>query len=292
MQAFLLFSSAPNVINFEDAISSFCHDEGLTEHHILSQSSELGAARLIEISKPYEIESLRARFDRNAIDVNILTKAPQKKQILLSDMDCTIITTESLDELSEFAGKGDVIKAITKRAMAGELDFLQALHERLSILAGEPVSTLQKVIDATEIFEGAENLVRTMRHHGAECYLVSGGFTFLSSIIAERLNFTDHMSNTLDIEDGKIKGSISGDIVDSQAKLRILTQKVADRNISFEDTMTLGDGANDIPMLTKAGLGVAWRAKDIVKKSTNFQLNHSSHCGGLFLQGYKEAEIL
>ena len=292
MQAFLLFSSAPNMFDFDEAIATFCHDEGLTEQHILSQSAELGAARLIEISKAYEIESLRARFDSHKIDVNLLAKAPQKKQILLSDMDCTIITSESLDELSEFAGKGDVIKAITKRAMAGELDFLEALHERLSILAGEPVSTLQKVIDATVIFEGADHLVRTMRHHGADCYLVSGGFTFLSSIIAKKLNFSDHMSNTLDIEDDKIKGSISGQIIDSQAKLRILTQKVAERNISFEDAMTLGDGANDIPMLTNAGLGIAWRAKDIVKQSTKFQLNHTSHCGGLFLQGYKEAEII
>lgn len=292
MQAFLLFSSAPNIIDFDDAVASFSHNEGLTDQHNLSQSSELGAARLVEINKAYEIESLRARFDNHKIDVNILAKAPQKKQLLLSDMDSTIITSESLDELSEFAGKGDVIKAITKRAMAGELDFLEALHERLSILAGEPVSTLQKVIDATEIFEGADNLVRTMRHHGADCYLVSGGFTFLSSIIAEKLHFTDHMSNRLDIENNQIKGSVSGQIVDSQAKLRILTQKAAEKNISFEDAMTLGDGANDIPMLTKAGLGIAWRAKDIVKKSTNFQLNHSSHCGGLFLQGYSEAEII
>ena len=176
--------------------------------------------------------------------------------------------------------------------MAGELDFLEALYERLSILAGEPEATLQKVVDATNIFEGADHLIRTMRHHGADCYLVSGGFTFLSSIIAAKLGFTDHMANTLDIEDGKIKGSISGAIVDSQAKLRILSEKVENKHISFEDTMTIGDGANDIPMLTKAGLGVAWRAKDVVKQAAAFQLNHSSHCGGLFLQGYKESEIL
>ena len=291
MQAFLLFSSSPDGYNFKEAVTSFCRDEGVTEQHLLAQSAHLGHASLIEINKPYDIESLRNRFDDLSIDVNFMPNAPQKKQLLLSDMDCTIITTESLDELSEFAGKGDIIKAITKRAMAGELDFLEALHERLSILAGEPEATLNKVIHATQIFEGAEYLVRTMRHHGADCYLVSGGFTFLSSIIAAKLQFTDHMANTLDIEDGKIKGSISGNVVDSQAKLRILTEKAAARNISFDNVMTIGDGANDIPMLIKAGLGIAWRAKDVVKKAASFQLNHSSHCGGLFLQGYKEAEI-
>ena len=291
MQAFLLFSSSPFAENSDEAITSFCQDEGLTEQHILSQSDNLGRARLVEIHKSYDSEALRTQFAPHHIDVNFLSKAPSKKKILLSDMDSTIITTESLDELSEFAGKGDVIKAITKRAMAGELDFMEALNERLSILAGEPSSVLQKVVEATEIFDGADNLVRTMRHHGADCYLVSGGFTFLSSVIAAKLHFTDHMANNLDIEGNKIKGSLSGTMIDSSAKLRILTEKLTERSLGFDDAMTIGDGANDIPMLTKAGLGIAWRAKEIVKKAALYQLNHSSHCGGLFLQGYSEAEI-
>jgi len=291
MQAFLLFSSSPFAENCNEGIASFCKDEGLTEHHILSKSDNLGRARLVEITKSYDSEALRTQFAPHKIDVNILSKAPSKKKILLSDMDSTIITTESLDELSEFAGKGDVIKAITKRAMAGELDFMEALNERLSILAGEPSSVLQKVVEATDIFDGADHLVRTMRHHGADCYLVSGGFTFLSSVIAGKLHFTDHMANNMDIEDEKIKGSLSGTVIDSSAKLRILTEKINERALGFDDAMTIGDGANDIPMLTKAGLGIAWRAKEIVKKSVPYQLNHSSHCGGLFLQGYSEAEI-
>ena len=291
MQAFLLFSSSPFAENCNEGIASFCKDEGLTEHHILSKSDNLGRARLVEITKSYDSEALRTQFAPHKIDVNILSKAPSKKKILLSDMDSTIITTESLDELSEFAGKGDVIKAITKRAMAGELDFMEALNERLSILAGEPSSVLQKVVEATDIFDGADHLVRTMRHHGADCYLVSGGFTFLSSVIAGKLHFTDHMANNMDIEDEKIKGSLSGTVIDSSAKLRILTEKINERALGFDDAMTIGDGANDIPMLTKAGLGIAWRAKEIVKKSVPYQLNHSSHCGGLFLQGYREAEI-
>lgn len=291
MQAFLLFSTSPFAENSDEVVTSFCQDEGLTEQHILSQSDNLGRARLVEIHKSYDSEALRTQFAPHKIDVNILSKAPSKKKILLSDMDSTIITTESLDELSEFAGKGDVIKAITKRAMAGELDFVEALNERLSILAGEPSSVLQKVIDATQIFDGADHLVRTMRHHGADCYLVSGGFTFLSSVIAGKLQFTDHMANNMDIEDDKITGSLSGTIIDSSAKLRILTEKITKMSLSFDDAMTIGDGANDIPMLTKAGLGIAWRAKEIVKKAAPYQLNHSSHCGGLFLQGYSEAEI-
>ena len=291
MQAFLLFSSSPFAENSDEAIDSFCQDEGLSEQHILSKSDNLGRARLVEISNSYDSEALRTQFAPHTIDVNILPKAPTRKKILLSDMDSTIITTESLDELSEFAGKGDKIKAITKRAMAGELDFMEALNERLSILAGEPSSVLQKVVDATEIFDGADHLVSTMRHHGAECYLVSGGFTFLSSVIAGKLHFTDHMANNMDIEDEKIKGSLSGTIIDSHAKLRILTEKITEMSLSLDDAMTMGDGANDIPMLTKAGLGVAWRAKEIVKKAVPYQLNHSSHCGGLFLQGYSETEI-
>ena len=296
MQVFVVCSTAPTQPHFEDCLTEVMADADLTREKTLSQSSLLGHAALLSGQAKIPTEALRARLreigDTYKVDVNLFTQAPQKKRLLLSDMDSTIIQGESLDELSEFAGVGEEIKAITKRAMAGEIDFVGALRERLAMLKGKPASLTDKVIAHTSIFDGASQLVATMRAHDARCYLVSGGFTFLTSHIAALLSFDGHYANELLLEGDVLAGVPSTPILDSHSKVNIMNDLMREFWLDSEQVMTIGDGANDIPMLSKAGLGVAWQGKPLVRDKIALQLNHSTHCGGLFLQGYDESQII
>ena len=291
MQAFLLITTAPETNQLSD-ITAYCRS--LTHHDpiILSQSQELGQAVMVAIDDVPSVAIHRDWAERHLCDANILASPPQKKSLLLSDMDCTIITEESLDALSEMAGMGEAVKAITARAMAGEINFAEALKERLLMLKGQPADLLDAIIKQTEIFDGADKLIGTMTKHGTRCLLVSGGFTFLTAPISEKLGFHHHFANDLAITDDKLAGYANPPILDGTSKYRIMHEEMAELGITSDAVMTIGDGANDLPMLKAAGLGVAWRAKQAVKDQIALQLNHSSHCGGLFLQGYSETEII
>lgn len=208
------------------------------------------------------------------------------------DMMQLIITGESLDDLSAMAGIGEAVASITARAMAGEIDFRQALAERLAMLKGEPAALLDKLVEETKAFDGAAELVATMRKFDATCLLVSGGFTFLTSDIANRFGFSDHFANQLALAGDKIAGYAEEPIMDSATKLQILNDYSTKLGISADGVMSMGDGANDIPMLEAAGLGIAWQGKPLVRQKIDLQLNHSTLCGPLFLQGISESEIV
>ena len=291
MQAFLHFSSSQADKQTLSTIQEMATSQGGNDYAWLSRSQSLGAAGFCTISQPIDLPALRAIADELSIDINLQDKAPKVKKLMLCDMDSTIITGESLDDLSEMAGIGAEVAAITARAMAGELDFRQALNERLSMLKDEPVSLLDKLIDETKAFAGAAELVATMRHHDAICLLVSGGFTFLTSDIAQRFGFSAHYANHLAVANGLIAGYAQEPIIDSQAKLRIMNDYCDKYDIAHENVMSMGDGANDIPMLQAAGLGIAWQAKPLVRQTIALQLDHSTLCGPLFLQGINEADI-
>ena len=291
MQAFLHCSSSQADKQTLSTIQEMATSQGGNDYAWLSRSQSLGAAGFCTISQPIDLPALRAIADELSIDINLQDKAPKVKKLMLCDMDSTIITGESLDDLSEMAGIGAEVAAITARAMAGELDFRQALNERLSMLKDEPVSLLDKLIDETKAFAGAAELVATMRHHDAICLLVSGGFTFLTSDIAQRFGFSAHYANHLAVANGLIAGYAQEPIIDSQAKLRIMNDYCDKYDIAHENVMSMGDGANDIPMLQAAGLGIAWQAKPLVRQTIALQLDHSTLCGPLFLQGINEADI-
>lgn len=292
MQAFLHFSSSRADAQICDFITQTCHRFGGYDFRWLSRSEALGAAGFCQIDSAIALGDLREEAQALGCDVNLLADAPHLRHLMLCDMDSTIITGESLDDLSQMAGIGDAVAAITARAMAGELDFRQALNERLAMLKGAPVSLLAQLIDETKAFDGAAELVATMRKHDATCLLVSGGFTFLTSDIADRFGFTHHYANQLAISDGEIAGYADDPILDSSAKLRILNEYCSTLNISHDAVMSMGDGANDLPMLKAAGLGIAWQAKPLVKEAIALQLSHSTLCGPLFLQGVAEADIV
>jgi len=188
-----------------------------------------------------------------------------KPGLLFMDMDSTLIQCECIDEIGAFLGIKLQISAITERAMRGELDFAASLTERVQLLAGLDAEVLDRVYDdCIELTDGAEHLIATLKQHGWKVGLVSGGFTWFTDKLKTRLNLDFTLSNVLDIRDGKLTGSIIGDIVDAQAKKNALLSQAAAWSIPVSQTVAVGDGANDLPMIHAAGLGIAFHAKPVV----------------------------
>ena len=227
-----------------------------------------------------------------AVDVLAVPAAGRRKRLLLADMDSTIVTSETLDEIAAFAGLKEKIAEITRRSMNGELDFRTALIERVGMLAGLPVSALERTWETTELTGGAKALIATMRANGAHCALVSGGFTFFTGRVAALVGFHEHHSNTLEIADGKLTGKVGEPILDRDAKLAALKRMAAEHGLPLEAALTVGDGANDLAMIQAAGLGVAFRAKPVVAAAARAKLDHADLRGLLFAQGYRAAEIV
>lgn len=227
----------------------------------------------------------------HAIDSFVQPVAGRRKQLLLADMDSTIIAEESLDELAGYVGIKDKIAAITARAMAGELDFEAAITERVGLLKDLPVSAIEEAVAAMTINPGAAELVATMRANGATCMLVSGGFEHFTGAVSVKLGFNGHQGNRLEIADDKMTGRIDGPIRDQHAKLKTLNETARSLKLSLDQTMTVGDGANDVPMLMAAGSGVAYYGKPIARESARFRIQHSDLSALLYLQGYKQTEF-
>jgi phosphoserine phosphatase len=211
----------------------------------------------------------------------------RKKRLLIADMDSTIINVECLDELADFAGLKAEISAITERAMRGELPFEAALRERVAMLKGLPVTALQATYDErVRLNPGARTLVRTMAGAGARCVLVSGGFTFFTSRVAQAALFHAHRGNTLGEADGMLTGEVGEPILGREAKLQALTEEAAARQLPLSATLAIGDGANDLAMIEAAGLGVAYRAKPIVAAQADARVDHTDLTTLLYFQGY------
>ncbi|MFL5260391.1 MAG: phosphoserine phosphatase SerB [Hyphomicrobiales bacterium] len=232
------------------------------------------------------------RIATRPVDVAVLPAANRRKKLLIADMDSTMIGEECIDELGLLAGVGPKIMAITARAMAGELDFEGALRERLALMAGLESARISEIIEGRLTFTpGGSELIATMKAHGARTALVSGGFIQFTSHVAERLGFDEHRANELLLESGKLTGKAREPILGQAAKLNALRQITAEMAISPEDAIAVGDGANDIPMLAAAGLGVAFRAKPKVKASAPVIIDHGDLTALLYLQGYRREEF-
>ena len=235
---------------------------------------------------------LRAALDGAPIDAIVTPAEHRRKRLLIADMDSTIITSETLDELADFAGLKDRIAAITARAMNGELDFKAALRERVGMLRGLPVAALERTWQRVRLTPGARELVATMRAHGAYTALVSGGFSFFTSRVAAMCGFDEHRSNTL-LDDGTaLTGYVAEPILDRDTKLDTLAQLAAERALSLAATLAVGDGANDLDMLRAAGLGVAFRAKPVVAAEARARVDHADLRALLFAQGYRAEDIV
>lgn len=291
MQYVLIISTHPSSPLPADVIDQM--DAALSAHHLNLEGVQWLSPDLA-VEGYFEAETapdLGQAFAGLAADVTVLPKNGRKKKLLIADMDSTIITSESLDDLARLSGKGDAVAEITARSMRGELDFAQSLIERLKMIAGNDESLIQQIIDDVELNEGAAALVATMNAHGARTILASGGFTFLTEIVAGRLKFDEHYANKLVVKDGKITGEVEMPILDQEAKRIRLDTTTAAMGISHEDVITVGDGANDRGMTERAGIGVAYRGKDALKAIADARLDHSDLRGLLWLQGYSDDEI-
>lgn len=230
--------------------------------------------------------ALQAALDHKAVDVFVTKFRGRRKAVLVADMDSTIVTTETLDEIAAYAGIKDQIAEITRRSMNGELDFPTALRERVAMLKGLNLSALEKTWAETKFCPGARELVATMKSFGATTALVSGGFTYFTSRVAEALGFDEHRSNTL-LDDGTaLTGEVAEPILDKDAKLNALTELAAARGVKLAATLAVGDGANDLPMLQAAGLGMAYYAKPVVAAQVANRIEHTDLTSLLFAQGY------
>jgi len=226
-------------------------------------------------------------------DVNVVATSNRRKKLLVADMDSTIITVECLDELADMAGIKTHVATITERAMRGEIEFEGALRERVSLLKGLPISALERVYaERVKLTPGAQALLATMRKHGAKTVLVSGGFTYFTGRVAEAAGFERHHGNVL-LHDGvSLTGLVGEPILGREAKLRALEDAVAREGISFEDALAVGDGANDLDMIRRAGLGVAFHAKPAVAAAAQASIVHGDLTALLYLQGYADKEFV
>lgn len=217
----------------------------------------------------------------------------RKKAMLIADMDSTIIEIECVDELADLVGLKDKVAAITEAAMRGEMDFEAALKERVALLAGLEEARLHDLYDQRMTFTaGAAELVATMNAAGAMTCLVSGGFTWFTGRVAADLGFAETRANRLVFNDGKLTGEVGAPVLGAEAKLASLVEFRAARGLSREDVLAVGDGANDIPMLQEAGLGVAFHAKPKTRAAAGAAIDHASLTALLYMQGYARAEFV
>jgi phosphoserine phosphatase len=242
------------------------------------------------LASPDKVEA-KLREALPGVDVVIQPEEHRRKRLLVADMDSTMISVECIDELADYAGLKAEVAAITERAMQGELDFEAALDARVSLLAGMQAEVIDQCREErVRLTPGATTLVRTMRANGATCLLVSGGFTRFAGPVAEAVGFNRAVANELLVEEGRLTGKVRRPIVGAAAKLDLLTRTAAELGLGREQTLAVGDGANDIPMLQAAGLGIAYHAKPAAAAAAAAHIQHNDLTALLYAQGIPRSE--
>lgn len=241
---------------------------------------------------PGDLEPHWEALQAQGVDLVVQRAAGRRKQLLLADMDSTMIRQECIDELADMAGVGSQVAAITARAMNGELDFEGALRARLALLRGLDAGVIGTVLaERISFMPGGRALVATMKANGGYAALVSGGFTAFTGPVAEALGFDEHQANELLVEDGRLAGRAAEPILGREAKVRALEEITARLGIGAAEVMAVGDGANDLGMLKRAGAGVALHAKPVVAAEVDIRVNHGDLTALLYIQGYSRDEF-
>jgi phosphoserine phosphatase len=240
--------------------------------------------------------AMRAAFlmlsDELAVDVTVQTEGEfrRERRLFVFDMDSTLIQGETIDELAKMAGVGDQVVAITASAMRGEIQFPESFRRRVGLLKGLPEARVLEVVDRIPLMEGAERLFRALKARGAKTAILSGGFTFFGAVLQEKLGVDFVHANELDVRDGVVTGEVRGRIVDGAYKAELLVEIARREGIPLEQVVAVGDGANDLPMLGLAGMGVAFHAKPVVRASAKFSMTHVGLDGLLYLLGVHDRE--
>ena len=274
-----------------------------TIHRACAGSADAGEIDWLAPEKAFDIafagdpDAVRASLrqtvrDEWLLDVNVVPAENRRKKLLVADMDSTIIGCECIDELADHVGLKPKVAAITERAMRGELDFPSALRERVALLKGLKLEALAQVYaERVRLNPGARALTATMRAHGAHAVLVSGGFTYFTNRVAADAGFDSHQGNRLSDDGHALTGRVEEPILGREAKLEALESNAARLGSSVLDVLAVGDGANDLDMIQRAGLGVAYHAKPVVAAAAGASIVHGDLRGLLYLQGYRCAEI-
>ena len=250
------------------------------------------AAEFAVPARPDTLAHVRAEMSLMGVDVNLLASEGRRKRVLLADMDSTMIGQECIDELADLAGVGGQVAAITARAMNGEIGFEGALEERLALLAGLPESAVAEVIGTRlTLAPGGATLVATMKAQGARAVLVSGGFTAFTAWVAAALGFDEHHANVLEAEGGRLLGTARRPYLGREAKVEALERVTSRMGLGAGDVLAVGDGANDLGMIGRAGMGVAVHAKPAVRDAAPLAVDHGDLTALLYLQGYERAEF-
>lgn len=247
-----------------------------------------------EPEDPYELRSSLMNITHEH-DVDIAFQAEtmyrRNRRLVVFDMDSTLIKMEVIDELAKARGVGEQVVKITESAMRGELDFKQSFTQRLSLLNGLEESKVKAIGNALPLTDGAERLIATLKKLGYKTAIVSGGFTVFGNILKKKLGIDYVFANELEIDNGIVTGTVRGDIVDGKRKAELLKEIAAKENIALEQVIAVGDGANDLPMLSLAGLGIAFNAKPIVRQTAKQSISTLGLDGILYLIGVRDREI-
>jgi phosphoserine phosphatase len=238
-------------------------------------------------------DAIRLELGNAPVDVFAQPLAHRRKKLFLADMDSTMIGQECIDELADFVGKKAEVAEITERTMRGELVFETSLKARVALLAGLSADVVATVIaERIQLTPGGTQLVRTLRKHGAYTALVSGGFTVFTREIAAKIGFDENRANTLIVEGAKFTGRVTEPILGREAKLETLVELRTKLGLVKEETMAVGDGANDLSMIGEAGMGVAFHAKPAVAATAGYRIDHGDLSALLYAQGYKRADFV
>ena len=246
---------------------------------------------------PKDKESMKAAFMKlsTELDMDISFQEDsmyrRMRRVICFDMDSTLIETEVIDELAIRAGVGDQVKAITEAAMRGEIDFCESFRQRCALLKGLDVSVMQEIAENLPITEGVDRLMRILKKVGFKIAILSGGFTYFGNFLKQKYNIDYVYANELEIEDGKLTGNHVGDIVDGKRKAELLRLIAQVENVDIRQTVAVGDGANDLPMISIAGLGIAFHAKPKVKATAKQSISTIGLDGILYFLGYKDSYL-
>ena len=292
MQELILISTSSKNPKTKITMSDFMRIAGVRLHTWLAEGEyDQWAAECYSKNKRSELSSIRKIANSMQLDVNLVSERNRQKKLLIADMDSTLIIGESLDEVALKVGKGEEIANITSQSMRGELDFNQSIALRVAMLKGTREDILSEIIEETYLNNGASLLAPTMKKSGASCYIVSGGFDFLTIPVAKKIGFDGSFSNRLEIENSLLTGNVIPPIFGGHAKKEVLTQLSKKYKIKSKHVAAIGDGANDLEMLEAAGLGVAFQGKQLLRDKISTQLNYTDLTGLLFLQGFTINDI-